>query len=121
MRLRQILYAVSVVKRRREAKHIFYALADTHVLELVQSAMKHAAEPPMTAGFDNRNANKKEKTMTTCNLPHHLNHSHRQTRTLSVRRRCAPNRRSVPCSASNMVSKKLRQRSLTMVSIISTV
>jgi ArsR family transcriptional regulator, lead/cadmium/zinc/bismuth-responsive transcriptional repressor len=44
MRLRQILYAVSVVKRRREAKHIFYALADTHVLELVQSAMKHAAE-----------------------------------------------------------------------------
>jgi DNA-binding transcriptional ArsR family regulator len=38
------LYAVRLVKRRREAKHIFYALSDSHVLQLVQSAIEHAAE-----------------------------------------------------------------------------
>jgi ArsR family transcriptional regulator len=38
------LYAVHLVKRRREAKHIFYALSDAHVLQLVQSAIEHAAE-----------------------------------------------------------------------------
>jgi ArsR family transcriptional regulator, lead/cadmium/zinc/bismuth-responsive transcriptional repressor len=40
----QMLYAVRLVKRRREAKHIFYAIADDHVLQLVQSALGHAAE-----------------------------------------------------------------------------
>jgi DNA-binding transcriptional ArsR family regulator len=40
----QMLYAVRLVKRRREAKHIFYAVADDHVLQLVQSALGHAAE-----------------------------------------------------------------------------
>jgi len=38
------LHAVRLVKRRREAKHVYYALADDHVLHLVQSAMQHAAE-----------------------------------------------------------------------------
>lgn len=38
------LHAVRLVKRRREAKHIFYALSDGHVLQLVKSAMEHAAE-----------------------------------------------------------------------------
>lgn len=38
------LYQARLVKRRREAKHVFYALSDTHVLRLVQSAMEHAAE-----------------------------------------------------------------------------
>lgn len=38
------LYAVRLVKRRREAKHIFYALTDVHVLDLVRNAMNHAAE-----------------------------------------------------------------------------
>ena len=38
------LYAVRLVKRRRQAKHVYYALADAHVLDLVQSAIKHAAE-----------------------------------------------------------------------------
>jgi len=38
------LHAVRLVKRRREAKHIFYALSDAHVLQLVESAMEHAAE-----------------------------------------------------------------------------
>jgi DNA-binding transcriptional ArsR family regulator len=38
------LHTVRLVKRRREAKHIFYALSDAHVLQLVESAMEHAAE-----------------------------------------------------------------------------
>jgi DNA-binding transcriptional ArsR family regulator len=40
----QTLHEARLVKRRREAKHIYYALLDTHVLRLVQSAMQHAAE-----------------------------------------------------------------------------
>ena len=40
----QTLHAVRLVKRRRAAKHIFYALTDLHVLHLMQSAIDHAAE-----------------------------------------------------------------------------
>lgn len=40
----QTLYDARLVKRRREAKHIYYALSETHVLPLIQSAMKHTAE-----------------------------------------------------------------------------
>src|SRR5436190_16134099 len=38
------LSVVRLVRRRREAKHIFYALADEHVLPLVRNAIDHAAE-----------------------------------------------------------------------------
>lgn len=38
------LYSVRLVKRRREAKHVYYALADEHVLPLVTNAIDHAAE-----------------------------------------------------------------------------
>jgi|ERR1700687_745947 DNA-binding transcriptional ArsR family regulator len=38
------LHAVRLVKRRREAKHVYYALADEHVLRLVRNAIDHAAE-----------------------------------------------------------------------------
>jgi ArsR family transcriptional regulator, lead/cadmium/zinc/bismuth-responsive transcriptional repressor len=38
------LHNVRLVKRRREAKHIYYSLSDTHVLRLVESAMEHAGE-----------------------------------------------------------------------------
>ena len=38
------LHAVRLVKRRREAKHVFYTLADEHVLPLVHNAIDHAAE-----------------------------------------------------------------------------
>lgn len=38
------LYAARLVKRRREAKHVFYALADDHVLRLIRNAIDHAAE-----------------------------------------------------------------------------
>ena len=40
----KMLHAVRLVRRRREAKHIFYALSDQHVLRLMQSAIEHAAE-----------------------------------------------------------------------------
>jgi DNA-binding transcriptional ArsR family regulator len=45
------LHDARLVKRRREAKHIYYSLSDTHVLRLVESAMEHAAErrkPPVS-------------------------------------------------------------------------
>jgi ArsR family transcriptional regulator len=38
------LHAVRLVRRRREAKHVFYKVADHHVLKLVESAIEHAAE-----------------------------------------------------------------------------
>ena len=37
------LSVVRLVRRRREAKHVFYALADEHVLPLVRNAIDHAA------------------------------------------------------------------------------
>lgn len=40
----QILHEVRLVKRRREAKHVYYTLSDAHVQRLVQSAIKRAAE-----------------------------------------------------------------------------
>ena len=40
----KVLHAVRLVKRRREAKHIFYGLADEHVLQLVESTLRHASE-----------------------------------------------------------------------------
>jgi ArsR family transcriptional regulator, lead/cadmium/zinc/bismuth-responsive transcriptional repressor len=39
----RMLRADGVVTRRREGKHIFYTLADTHVAELIQNALEHAA------------------------------------------------------------------------------
>jgi ArsR family transcriptional regulator len=38
------LHDVRLVKRRREAKHIYYSLSDAHILRLVESAMDHPAE-----------------------------------------------------------------------------
>ena len=38
------LHDVRLVKRRREAKHIYYSLSDTHILRLVESAIEHAAK-----------------------------------------------------------------------------
>ena len=38
------LSIVRLVRRRREAKHMFYALADEHVLPLIRNAIDHAAE-----------------------------------------------------------------------------
>jgi DNA-binding transcriptional ArsR family regulator len=46
------LYAVRLVSRRREAKHVFYTLADQHVLPLVHNAIDHAAEDRTAASAD---------------------------------------------------------------------
>jgi len=40
----QTLHAAQLVKRRREAKHVFYSLADAHVRNLVSNILGHAAE-----------------------------------------------------------------------------
>jgi ArsR family transcriptional regulator, lead/cadmium/zinc/bismuth-responsive transcriptional repressor len=38
------LRAERLLKRRRVGKHVYYTLADQHVLEMIQSALAHAAE-----------------------------------------------------------------------------
>ncbi len=41
----RLLRAERIVSRRRAGKHIFYSLADAHVIHLIESAIEHAAEP----------------------------------------------------------------------------
>jgi ArsR family transcriptional regulator len=40
----RLLRAEGLVTRRRVAKHVFYALADAHIIALIRSALDHAAE-----------------------------------------------------------------------------
>jgi len=40
----QTLYNAQLVTRRRDAKHVFYSLADAHVRDLVRNILHHAAE-----------------------------------------------------------------------------
>lgn len=40
----RLLRSEKLVARRRAGKHIFYSLADEHVLDLVRSALSHASE-----------------------------------------------------------------------------
>jgi len=40
----QTLHAAGLVARRREAKHIYYTLADEHVRVLLHNVLSHAAE-----------------------------------------------------------------------------
>jgi DNA-binding transcriptional ArsR family regulator len=42
----RLLRAEGLVKRRRVAKHVYYALADGHIRDLLRSALEHAAEDP---------------------------------------------------------------------------
>jgi len=42
----RILRAEGLVRRRRAGKHVYYALADAHIRDLLQSALDHAAEGP---------------------------------------------------------------------------
>ncbi|MBO6894832.1 MAG: helix-turn-helix transcriptional regulator [Roseibium sp.] len=44
-RLKQ-LHAARLVSKRREAKHIYYTLADDHVVHLLRDILDHAAEDP---------------------------------------------------------------------------
>jgi len=38
----RLLRAERIVARRRAGKHIFYSLADAHVIDLIQGAIDHA-------------------------------------------------------------------------------
>jgi DNA-binding transcriptional ArsR family regulator len=40
----RLLRAEGLVRRRRVAKHVYYALADTHISDLIESALEHATE-----------------------------------------------------------------------------
>jgi ArsR family transcriptional regulator, lead/cadmium/zinc/bismuth-responsive transcriptional repressor len=40
----KLLSSARLVRRRRDAKHVFYALSDEHVLPLIRNAIDHAAE-----------------------------------------------------------------------------
>jgi len=40
----RLLRAEHIGRRRRTGKHIFYSLADRHIIELVANALEHAAE-----------------------------------------------------------------------------
>ncbi len=40
----KVLRAERLIARRRDGKHIYYALADKHVMDLVRSALEHAGE-----------------------------------------------------------------------------
>lgn len=41
----RLLRGEGLLSRRREGKHIYYALADQHVSDLIHSALEHALEP----------------------------------------------------------------------------
>lgn len=42
----KVLRSVSLVRRRRQGKHVVYSLADQHVVDLVFNALAHASETP---------------------------------------------------------------------------
>jgi ArsR family transcriptional regulator, lead/cadmium/zinc/bismuth-responsive transcriptional repressor len=44
----RVLRLENLVKQRREAKHIYYALSDDHILRLIRSGLDHAHEPALT-------------------------------------------------------------------------
>ncbi|MBK6921830.1 MAG: winged helix-turn-helix transcriptional regulator [Deltaproteobacteria bacterium] len=48
----RLLRAEGLVTRRRDGRHIYYALADRHVLELVENALVHATEEHHKGGAD---------------------------------------------------------------------
>jgi ArsR family transcriptional regulator len=50
----RLLRAERIVSRRRAGKHIFYSLADSHVSDLIRSAIEHAAEPHANDKHDDR-------------------------------------------------------------------
>lgn len=52
----RVLRAEHLVSRRRDGKHIYYALADEHVAALLSAVLAHASEPASThpAAHDER-------------------------------------------------------------------
>jgi DNA-binding transcriptional ArsR family regulator len=46
------LRAERIVERRRTGKHIYYSLADRHIIELIANALEHASEDHHTIHED---------------------------------------------------------------------
>ncbi len=40
----KLLRAEGLLKRRRDGKHLYYSLADKHILSLIQNALEHTKE-----------------------------------------------------------------------------
>lgn len=59
----QGLLAARLVRRRREARQIFYALADQHVIDVAANAMDHASErhPPASTPATSSNPTRKDR------------------------------------------------------------
>jgi ArsR family transcriptional regulator, lead/cadmium/zinc/bismuth-responsive transcriptional repressor len=48
----RLLRAEGLITRRRVGKHVYYALADAHIRDLLRSALEHAVEDPPPADED---------------------------------------------------------------------
>jgi DNA-binding transcriptional ArsR family regulator len=48
----RLLRTEGLVTRRREGKHVYYALADRHVADLIATALEHATEPRTNGNGD---------------------------------------------------------------------
>lgn len=46
----RLLHTEGLVERRRQGRHIYYSLADSHVIELVRNAIDHADHHPSVQG-----------------------------------------------------------------------
>ncbi|WP_211116073.1 helix-turn-helix transcriptional regulator [Methylophaga sp. SB9B] len=46
----QTLLNANLVTRRRDARHLYYRLADQHVVEMIENALEHANESNSTKG-----------------------------------------------------------------------
>ncbi len=46
----RLLSTEGLVERRRQGRHIYYSLADSHVIELVRNALDHAEHHPPNHG-----------------------------------------------------------------------
>ena len=66
----KVLSMARLLKRRREGQTIFYSIADTHVLNLVDNAIEHAGEETRTHSRQER-----KETIMTNHI--HANHPHR--------------------------------------------
>ncbi len=42
----RLLRAEDLVVRRREGRHVYYSLADGHVIEMIRNALEHVSEDP---------------------------------------------------------------------------
>jgi ArsR family transcriptional regulator len=55
----RVLRTEGLVARRREGTHLYYALADRHVLDLLRNALDHAAELPRQLAARNEKGSRK--------------------------------------------------------------